>query len=687
MIADVAGYQGRGEGENRFPHLFSPIALGEIHLSNRIIMGAMHTGLESRKGGFEDLRAFYAERAEAEVGLIITGGYSPNLAGRFGTEAPCFRTREDVAIHRPLTQAVHERGGRIVLQILHTGRYAYHNDLVAPSALRAPINSFTPTELSAHQIRETISDFTACAELALEAGYDGVELMGSEGYLINEFLSRKTNLRGDEWGGDLENRMRFALEIVSRTRRAIGSGPLVIFRMPVLDLVDDGVTWEETARFANEIASSGATALNTGIGWHESRIPTVASMVPRGAFAFAAEKLKGQVRIPVIAAVRINTPGAAEAILSKGAADMVCLARPFLADPEFITKARSGRVDRINTCIGCNQACLDSVFSGKSVSCMVNPRACRERAFPQATARVRRRIAVVGSGPAGLAFSLRAVERGHDITLFEASDRIGGQFNLSSRVPGKEEFRESIRYFGRSLQAHSVKILLNRRIRAKELLDGGFDKIVLATGTRPKRPDIPGADSGWAYTYEDVLSGKAQVGSRVAIIGAGGIGIDIALFLSQDSGDGVPGSDFYGEWGVDLSCRNPGGLAPRSGFPGKRREVHLLQRRTIRIGASLGKTTGWIHAESLRLRGVRIHSGVRCVKILASGLVLQRGETEEFLEVDSLVFCTGQEARNELSLELDGLGAKYHVIGGARGSGRPNAMESIEEAWILAASI
>jgi 2,4-dienoyl-CoA reductase (NADPH2) len=649
----------------------------------------MHLGLEEVPGGFDRLAAFYRERADAA--LIVTGGIAPNAEGRLKPGAAMLTTEAEAAPHRTVTDAVHDAGGRIALQILHAGRYGAHPDVVAPSPVQAPISPITPRELSDAEIERTIDDYVRTAVLAQAAGYDGVEIMGSEGYLINEFTARHTNHRGDRWGGSFENRARFPVEIVRRVRAAVGERFIIVYRLSMLDLVPDGATLDEVIALARLVETAGATLLNTGIGWHEARIPTIASSVPRGAFAWVTKRVMGEVSIPLITTNRINTPERAEQLLAEGCADLVSLARPFLADPEFVGKSSRGEAARINTCIGCNQACLDHTFVGKLTSCLVNPRAGHETELIIAPTTAKKRIAVVGSGPAGLACATTAASRGHAVTLFEATDRLGGQLNVAMRVPGKSEFGETLRYFGGRLAETGVEVRLGHRITADELGAGGFDEIVLATGVHPRRPEIPGLEHPTVVSYLDVLRDGATVGDRVAILGAGGIGFDVAEFLTSGLEDGAeedPGdiAGFLAHWGVDPSYAHPGGLAePVEERP--RRTVTLLQRKASKVGAGLGKTTGWIHRTELTRRGVRMVPGAEYRRIDDDGLHLSLGGEEHTLEVDTIVLCTGQDPARELHEELAERGIASHLIGGADVAAELDAKRAIDQGTRLAAAL
>ncbi|MFI6416388.1 FAD-dependent oxidoreductase [Streptomyces sp. NPDC050842] len=668
-----------------YPHLLSPLDLGFTTLPNRVIMGSMHVGLEETEHGFERMAAFYAERARGGVGLIVTGGIAPNEAGRPWDGGAKLTTADEVAEHRLITDAVHGEGGRIAMQILHFGRYAYHPGLVAPSAIQAPISPFVPNELTDAEVEQTVEDYARCAELAKEAGYDGVEVMGSEGYLINEFIAAATNQRTDRWGGSYENRVRFPLEIVRRIRERVGTDFILVYRLSMLDLVPGGSTLEEVVQLAKEIEAAGATIINTGIGWHEARIPTIATSVPRGAYTWVTKKLMGAVSVPLVTSNRINTPEVAEEILADGRADLVSLARPFLADPSFVAKASEGRADTINTCIGCNQACLDHTFNLKITSCLVNPRACHETELVLSPTRLAKRVAVVGAGPAGLACAVSAAERGHAVTLFDAAAEIGGQLNIAKRVPGKEEFDETLRYFRVQLAERGVEVRLNTPVAAGDL--DGFDEVVVATGVSPRTPVIAGVDHPSVVSYLDVLRDGAPVGERVAIIGAGGIGFDVAEFLT-DGGEGASQDPetYFRQWGVDTSYENRGGLrAPERTAPP--RQVHLLQRKSTKVGAGLGKTTGWIHRTELKHRGVAMVAGVSYDRIDDEGLHVTIDGEAQLLPVDTIVLCAGQEPRRDLYEELVAAGRSTHLIGGADVAAELDAKRAIDQGTRLAAAL
>ncbi len=631
-----------------YPHLLAPLDLGFTTLKNRVLMGSMHVGLEEAPNGFARMAEFYAERARGGVGLIVTGGISPNDDGLVFGGGSKLTNQDEVAHHRPITKAVHAAGGKIAMQILHCGRYSYQDSQVAPSAVKSPIHPFMPHPLTHDQVVQTIEDYANCAVLAQQAGYDGVEIMGSEGYLINQFITARTNQRTDDWGGSYEKRMRFPVEIVRRVREKVGPNFIIIYRLSMLDLVDDSSTFEETVMLAKAIEAAGATIINTGIGWHEARIPTIATKVPRAAFTWVTQRMMGQVSIPLITTNRINTPEVAESVLANGHADMVSMARPFLADPEFVNKAATNRSDEINTCIGCNQACLDHTFSLRITSCLVNPRACHETEIIIKPTEVKKHIAVVGAGPAGLSFAVTAAGRGHSVTLFEASSEIGGQFNIAKQVPGKEEFFETIRYFGKQLEIHNVDLRLNTRVSAKDLQDGGFDEIVLATGIVPRQPAIDGIDHAKTLNYLDVLRDKAPVGKRVAVIGAGGIGFDVSEYLTHAGTSGsLDPEKFNREWGIDQSFAQAGGIM-RPEVEASPRDVFLLQRKTSKVGEGLGKTTGWIHRTGLKNRNVQMIPSVNYDRIDDDGLHISIGEHKQVLDVDHIVVCAGQDPQREL---------------------------------------
>lgn len=673
-----------------FPHLLAPLDLGFTTLRNRTLMGSMHTGLEEMPNGFERMAAFFAERARGGVGLIVTGGVGPNEEGSVRAGAAKLSTPEEAEEHKVVTQAVHEAGGKICMQILHAGRYAYSPQLVGPSAIQAPINPFTPRELDEEGIEKQIRDFVNCASLAQEAGYDGVEVMGSEGYFINQFLVAHTNHRTDRWGGSYENRMRLPVEIVRRVREAVGSKFIIIYRLSMLDLMEGGSTWDEVLMLAKAIEQAGATLINTGIGWHEARIPTIATKVPRAAFTKVTAKLRGQVGIPLVTTNRINTPEVAEQVLAEGDADMVSMARPFLADPDFVNKAAADRSDTINTCIGCNQACLDHTFSGKLTTCLVNPRACYETELNYIPTTTIKKIAVVGAGPAGLAAATVAAERGHQVTLFDSSSEIGGQFNIAKRVPGKEEFFETLRYFKSKLQSTGVDVRLNTRVSAADLLAGAFDEIILATGIAPRTPDIPGIDHPMVISYIDAILQRKPVGQHVAVIGAGGIGFDVSEFITHNGlSTSLDREAFWREWGIDLALEARGGVAgvqPEPHAPA--RQVYLLQRKKSKVGNGLGKTTGWIHRTGLKNKHVQMISAVEYLAVDDKGLHIRVADGEpQVLPVDTVIVCAGQDPLRELQGELEAAGRQVHLIGGADVAAELDAKRAINQGSRLAAEV
>jgi len=668
-----------------YPHLFAPLDLGFCTLPNRVLMGSMHTGLEDRAADFPKLAAYFAERARGGTGLMVTGGVAPNMLGWLKPFAGKLSWRWEIHKHRIVTKAVHDAGGRICLQLLHAGRYAAHPFAVAPSKIKSPISPITPRALSARAVERVIDDFAHAARLAREAGYDGVEIMGSEGYLINEFLAPRTNQRNDRWGGDAQRRMRFAVEIVRRTRERCGPDFIIIYRLSMLELVEDGSSWDETVAQAKAVEAAGATILNTGIGWHEARVPTIATSVPRAAFADVTARMKPHVQLPIVASNRINMPDVAEAVLAAGGADMVSMARPLLADPDWCNKARDGRAQIINTCIACNQACLDHVFVGKKASCLVNPRACAETELNYVATKMPRRIAVVGAGPAGMACATIAAQRGHRVSLFDAHDAIGGQFNLARTIPGKEEFAETLRYYQHRLVEENVALHLGRKVGADDLAD--FDAIVLATGVTPRAVDFPGHDHTRVVGYLDVLERRVVPGARVAIIGAGGIGFDVAEFLVHEGvSPTLDAPRWRAQWGVDFAQRHRGGLTAPVVEP-PTRQIWLLQRSPGRPGAKLARTTGWIHRAALKARGVKAIGGVEYLGIDDAGLHIRVDGSEQVLAVDHVVICAGQEPQRELAQPLRDAGREVHLIGGADVAAELDAKRAIDQGCRLAARL
>ncbi len=669
-----------------YSKLLSPLDIGFTKIKNRVLMGSMHTGLEEMPDGFEKMAVYYKERAKGGAGLIVTGGFSPNASGTIIEGAGMLHNEHEMEKHKIITKAVHNGGGKIALQILHTGRYGFHKNIVAPSKVRAPINIIKPRPLCEDEIKKQIEDFAKCAALAKKAGYDGVEIMGSEGYLINQFIVPRTNLRDDRWGGSFENRIRFPLEIVKSVKKAVGDKFIIIFRLSLIDLVENGSLWEEVVILAKELEKAGVTMINSGIGWHEARIPTIASMVPRGAFTWLTGKLKKHVNIPLVTTNRINNPKIAEAVLERGDADMVCMARPFLADPEFIKKASENREDEINTCVACNQACLDHIFEGKIASCLVNPRACHETEINYKPVKKAKNIAVIGAGPAGLSFATIAAGRGHNIILFEKNNKIGGLLNLAINVPGKEEFKETIRYFNKMIEKNKVDLHLNAKVNPNDIAKENFDMVVVATGVGPRQVDIEGADLPHVLNYMDVLAKGKKVGKKVAIIGAGGIGFDVAHYLTSENENTNNKEAFFKTWGIDIQYKERGGLANEGPqFRLSERKVWLLQRKPSKMGKNLGKTTGWIHRMVLKAKGVCMLNGVIYKKIDNQGLYIKESGKDRLLEVDNIIICAGQKSVNKMGIELEKSGVSVKIIGGAKLAGELDAKRAIEEGALLGA--
>ncbi|MGP9684660.1 FAD-dependent oxidoreductase [Halomonas sp. AOP25-F1-15] len=668
--------------EPAYPHLFRPLTIGHLTLPNRVLMGSMHTNLEEAPDGFSRLAAFYAERAREGVSLIVTGGIAPNAEGAVFQGAHALIHDAQLSEHRQVVDAVHAEGSHLCMQILHAGRYAYSPDLVAPSAIQAPINPFMPRALSSDEVEQQIADYVRCAQLAQRAGYDGVEVMGSEGYLINQFICQRTNQRDDEWGGPFANRMRFAVEIVRRVRAAVGKRFVIIFRLSMIDLVEDGSTWEEIVTLGQAIEAAGADVINTGIGWHEARVPTIVTSVPRAAFTEVTRRIKSALTIPLITTNRINMPDVAEQVLAQGHADMVSMARPFLADAAWVSKAQAGQAEQINTCIACNQACLDHTFAGKLTSCLVNPRACHETELIIAPAHAPKHIAVVGGGPAGLATAVTAASRGHHVVLFERRSELGGQFNYARKIPGKEEFNETLRYYRVMLNKYAVEVRLNTTATAQAL--AGFDEVVLATGVQPRELSLPGYDHASVLSYAEAIESPGRVGRRVAVIGAGGIGFDVAELLAHQGHAALDIDAWCDEWGVDLAVGERGGLkAPTP--PEVPRDIVMLQRKTSKPGKYLGKTTGWVHRASLKQRGVKILTGCEYLNIDDAGLHIRRDGVDQLLAVDSVVVCAGQESVRDLLTPLEQAGVSVHIIGGADEASELDAKRAIEQGTRLAA--
>ncbi|MBF0378939.1 MAG: NADPH-dependent 2,4-dienoyl-CoA reductase [Desulfamplus sp.] len=707
---------------NQYPDIFTPLDLGFTTLKNRILMGSMHTSLEEAEQGFEKMAAYFSLRAKGEVGLIVTGGFAPNIQGCGADNLAKLTSFEEMEQHKIITKAVHENGGKIAMQILHTGRYGFHDKIVSASPIKAPINFFTPRELTTDEVWQQIDDFANCASLAKDAGYDGVEIMGSEGYFINQFIAKATNHRNDMWGGSFENRIRLPIEIIKKVREKTGDNFIIIYRLSMIDLVKDGSSWDEVVELAQKIEAAGVTIINTGIGWHEARVPTIAGIVPRAAFTWVTARLMGKVKVPLITSNRINTPEVAQKILASGEADMVSMARPLLADPYFVKKARQNRANEINTCIGCNQACLDHIFEGKSCSCLVNPTACRETEFDFTPSKNPKKIAVVGAGPAGLSFAIYAAQKGHDITIFDAASEIGGLLNLAVKIPGKDEFYETLRYFRIQLELLKINVILNKKVTAQDMLSVSsyepiFDEIVIATGVVPRVPDFEGVSNPKVVSYSDVINNSSIIGKSVAIIGAGGIGFDVATLLTHESESSSLDKELYlKEWGIDNQYKDRGGLKSYSEKEeAKAKEqanssnkvVYLLQRKSTKVGANLGKTTGWIHRSLLKKRGVIMLNGVRYEKFDEHGLHIIRDDKREVLDVDNVVICAGQESLLTLANELQSspmfINAqeqkecntykeankkiRYHIIGGAYQAGELDAKRAIEQGARLACEI
>jgi 2,4-dienoyl-CoA reductase (NADPH2) len=673
----------------KYPHIFEPLDIGFTTIKNRILMGSMHTGLEEEKNGIDKIAAYYAERAKGGVGLIVTGGIAPNIQGWTGPFSARMSSKKHAKHHQKITKAVHAEGGKICMQILHAGRYGYHPFSVGPSKIKSPITPFKPFKLTKSGIKRTIKDFVNCAKLSKVAGYDGVEIMGSEGYLINQFIVEHTNKRKDEWGGSYKNRMRLPITLVKSIREEVGEDFIIIYRLSMLDLIEKGSTWEEVVELGKEIEKAGATIINTGIGWHEARIPTIATSVPRAAFTWVTKKMKEEISIPLVTSNRINMPNVAEEVLARGDADMISMARPFLADPEWVNKAEQEREDEINTCIACNQACLDHVFKAKVASCLVNPRACHETELNYNPTNNKKKIAVVGAGPAGLAAATVAAQRGHQVTLFDADKEVGGQFNIAKQIPGKEEFYETIRYFNKLIELHDVEVKLNTRVNADDLKDSDFDEIIIATGIKPRTPKIEGIEHEKVLSYLDVLKHKKPVGKRVAVIGAGGIGFDLSEYLLHSGESTTLNLDkWLAEWGIDKSIEARGGIAGvQPVIHPNKREIFMFKRSKGKFGGKLGKTTGWIHRANLKKQNVQFINEVQYTKIDDKGLHYTQKEEAKVLEVDNVVICAGQTPFKELYDSLAESGKKLHVIGGADVAAELDAKRAIDQGSRLAASL
>jgi len=673
----------------KYKHIFEPLDLGFTTLKNRILMGSMHTGLEEEKDGIERIAAYYSARAKGGVGLIVTGGIAPNVQGWTGPFAARMSCKKHAKQHQKITKAVHDEGGKICMQILHAGRYGYHPFNVAPSAIKSPITPFKPFKLKKSGIKRTIKDFVNSAKLSKLAGYDGVEIMGSEGYLINQFIVKRTNKRADNWGGSYENRMRLPIELVKQTREAVGTDFIIIYRLSMLDLVENGSSWEEVVQLGKEIEKAGATIINTGIGWHEARIPTISTSVPRAAFTWVTQKMKEEIKIPLITSNRINMPETAEKILSEGHADLISMARPFLADPNWVNKAKAEKADEINTCIACNQACLDHVFEQKVASCLVNPRACHETIFNYNQTENKKKIAVIGAGPAGLAVSTIAAERGHKVTLFDSESEVGGQFNIAKQIPGKEEFYETLRYFNKQIELHNVTVKLNTRVSVDDLQNSDFDEIIIATGIKPREVKIEGIEHEKVLSYLDVLRFKKPVGKRVAVIGAGGIGFDVSEYLSHEGESASLNIDAWlKEWGIDKTLQARSGTeGVEEEIPKSPREIFMFKRSKGKFGGNLGKTTGWIHRSTLKKKKVQFIGEVEYTKIDDEGLHYVRNGKAEILNVDNVVICAGQMPLKDLYQPLVDAGKSVHVIGGADFASELDAKRAIDQGARLAAKL